>query len=66
METAKEQEVLNGFRAMNTDFTNNDQRDGYDVFYDDQGSNVIPPTLRPLTDNQLLDELAAEKQVRRV
>jgi len=64
MVIGKTLEVTNGFRSVHTDFTNNNERDGFDVFYDD--AVFIQPPLRQLTDDQLLDELAAEKQVRRV
>ncbi len=63
MQAGKVTEATNGFRALHTDFTNNNQADGFEVFYDDQASNVIPPTLRSLTQRQLLEEIALERNV---
>jgi len=64
METGKEQEARNGFRAKQTNFTNNDQRDGFDIFYDNAPD--IPKPKRQLTDDQLLDEIAADRNVERI
>lgn len=61
MQNGKTLEASNGFRAVNTDFTNNDQRDGFDVFYDNR-IDVIPPK-RQLTENQYIRELAAQDNV---
>jgi len=65
MDTGKALELTNGFRAKQTNFTNNNERDGYDVFYDNS-LDPPPPPKRQLTDDQLLDELAEDKNVQRV
>lgn len=52
MKAGKVTEAAIGFRAVNTDFTNNDQRQGYDIFYDDQASIVAPIVKRQLTRTQ--------------
>lgn len=62
METGKDREVDNGFRALHTDFTNNNQADGYDVFYDD-APDAPPPPKRQLTRTQFEDELADERNI---
>jgi len=35
MKIGKRREANNGFRALNTDFTNNNEADGFEVFFSD-------------------------------
>jgi len=48
MKTGKDREANNGFRALHTDFTNNNEADGYEVFYDNVPHNPPPPTANEL------------------
>jgi len=59
MKTGKKREASNGFRSIHTNFTNNDERQGFDVDFDDTPD--APPVIRQLTERQLLDELAKER-----
>ena len=43
MKTGKSLEANNGFRALHTDFTNNDEADGYEVFFSDLPRDNNPP-----------------------
>lgn len=52
MEAGKALEVSNGFRALHTDFTNNNQAQGFDVFFDDTPDPIDPNFLR----KNILDE----------
>ncbi len=63
MKTGKVAEATLGFRAVNTDFTNNDITQGLDVFYDDQASIVAPIVKRQLTKAQFEQELADERNI---
>ncbi len=54
MVTGKAAEATNGFRALHTDFTNNDQAQGFDVFFDDAPGPPITP------DEQRRQDLSAK------
>jgi len=61
MESGKITEASNGFRATHTDFTNNNERDGFDVTYDDRIDVPIPKT--QMTQNDFILQLAQENNV---
>lgn len=67
MKTGKVTERNLGFRDLHTDFTNNNQRDGYDVFYDDQASITPTPTANELRfqvlQNKVLDDTITQRQL---
>ena len=61
MRTGKLREANNGFRAMSTSFTNNDERQGYDVLYDDTPD--VEPAKRQMTRLTFVNKLAEERNV---
>jgi len=61
MEAGKITEARNGFRATHTDFTNNDERDGFEVTYDNRADVPIPK--EQLTQNDFILRLAQENNV---
>jgi len=61
MRAGKIEEARNGFRAINTDFTNNDEKNGYDVTYDNRIDVPIPK--EQMTQNEFIQRLARENNV---
>lgn len=61
MKAGKITEASNGFRAIHTDFTNNDENQGYDITYDNRIDLPIPK--KQMTQNDFIQQLAEEYQV---
>ena len=61
MEAEKITEARLGFRAIHTDFTNNDERNGYDVTYDNRIDVATPK--EQMTQNEFIQSLARENNV---
>lgn len=58
MKIEKATEASSGFRAVHTDFTNNDERQGFEVFFSDLPSDNNAP--RPTVNELRFEELQAK------
>lgn len=69
MKIGKRREANNGFRALHTDFTNNNEADGFEVFFSDLPSdnNVPAPTVNELRfkvlENKVLDDTITQREL---